>query len=181
MKIDYLLFIFSILLFLSCQKSKDKKEWESTVVSTVNKWHNKEMSLPDSLSMIDFQNDTTMFLLSNLKKKYRFVVYIDAECSVCLMHFRFWEQFVSEVKKNNCDYLFYVCKRFTKNAVIRNTGFTLPYIIDDETLFISENELWDKRFQCALLNDRNEVVIIGDPTLNVKLKEYYINTLRGNE
>jgi hypothetical protein len=37
--------------------------------------------------------------------------------------------------------------------------------------------LWDKRFQTALLNEKNEVVLIGDPTVNEKLKDLYMDVL----
>lgn len=175
MKLLFLVAILFTLTIFSCVDSKDKKVWNQTVVSMVNKWHNKKIYIPDSLPMIRELSDSTIFSLSNLKCKYKLVTFIDAECSVCLLHFKFWEKFVQRVEKEHfkCDFIFLVCKRFVDGNTIRNTGFTQPYIIDDETFFISENELWDKRFQCVLLNENNQVIVIGDPTLNPKLEDYY--------
>lgn len=175
MKLSYVIALIFVIINSSCIGNKDKKSWNKTVVSMVNKWHDKKIYLPDSLPMIEASNDSSIFLLSNLKNKYKLVTFINAECSVCLIHFKFWEEFVREIGHDNimCDFVFLVSKKFVNGEVIRNTGFTQPYVIDDETLFISENELWDKRFQCVLLNENNQVIIIGDPTLNPKLKDYY--------
>lgn len=175
MKLSFLITVFFVLVHYSCIDNKDKKVWDQTVVSMVSKWYDKKIYLPDSLPMINASNDTSIFLLSNIKNEYKLVTFINAECSVCLIHFKFWEKFVQKIKNENlqCDFIFFVSKRFVEGKVIRDTDFTQPYVIDDETLFISENELWDKRFQCVLLNENNQVVIIGDPTLNAKLADYY--------
>lgn len=168
-----------VFLFVSCNVPKKDATWDKKVENTVSQWIHKKMYLPDSLEIVEDTTIVGKFYLKSLKSHRRLVVYIDAGCGVCLLHFEFWQKFINEAmkKKVNCDYLLYVKIDDLDTDLVRKMKFTYPFLIDNESLFVDKNELWDKRFQCALLNDKNEVILVGDPTLNPQLRELYMNVL----
>ena len=48
---------------------------------------------------------------------------------------------------------------------------------DQEQIFISKNELHDPRFQTVLVDTNNQILLIGDPLLNPKLRRLYMETI----
>lgn len=175
--------IFSLLLslfFFSCNFSATKnKEWKENVESTINNWKGKSIILPDSLIIIDKENSIQRMYLEEFQSKFKIVTFIDADCSVCLNNFSYWNTFINESnsKKYDCDFLIFVNINKSQWMNIRTLKFAHSFIIDSACQFVEKNQLWDKRFQTTLINDKNEVIIIGDPTVNKELGELYKNVL----
>jgi hypothetical protein len=138
-------------------------EWKETTLQMVEKWNGKKMVL---------------FNEPVAKAPIKVVTYIDATCSACLINFGFWQKFIDEVSKNklNCDFIIYVT--VDDESAIASLGFTYPFIPDNEQQFVYGNEIWDKRFQSALLDRNNKVILIGDPTMNVELGKLYMSAIK---
>lgn len=178
-----LILIFLLLIFYSCNfKSKEQKDWEEYTQKEVTKWIGKEMYIPDNILMGNIYSIDT-FHVSKMKKGKKIVTYIDVGCSACLINFSFWNKFVeeSENKGINCDYLIYINTGKESLEPINELGFHHPVLLDTGLLFINKNNIRDKRFQTALLNENNEVILIGDPSVNEKLRELYMNVLKKHD
>ena len=173
-------FLFiALLLFFSCQtKSKERQEWEKYAEAEILKRIGKPLYMPDSILVAkDGLIDT--LCLSNLTPRQKLVTYIDVGCNACLVNLGFWKFFFEEIKTKNidCDFLIFINGGVNSIQSIRDLGFHYPVLLDTATLYISKNDCWDKRFQTALLNNNNEVVIIGDLSVNEKLKDLYIEAM----
>lgn len=167
------------LVLSSCHfKTQEQKDWEKYAENEVSGRIGKELYLPDSL-LLAGENGIIPFYISDIRVKERIVTYIDITCSACLNNFSFWDKFIKETKTKNitCEYLIYINGGESCLKAIRQLTFYHPVLLDSCSVFIERNSLWDKRFQTALLNERNEVVLIGDPTVNEKLKDLYMDVL----
>jgi hypothetical protein len=172
--------IFIILFFFNAcmPKTKEQKEWEKYAEEEIIKRIGKSIYIPDSI-LYAHENLIDTLYLSDLKAGRKIATYIDIGCSACLNNFGFWNKFIEESKSKNihCDYLIYINGNKQTVHPIRQLGFHHPLLLDTNSVFIQKNSLWDKRFQTALLNEKNEVIIIGDPTVNEKLKDLYMDAL----
>ena len=172
--------IVSLLISFSCSNGNHNITWEQEVDSTVKYWNGRHMILPDSIESL--VNKLKFPTSSNENvNSLKVVSYIDGNCGTCLLNLQFWEGFIHEVllKTSNCEFLIFVNaedKNDFASAAIKY-GFTYPWLFDKESSFIKMNKIWDKRFQTALLNSKNEVILIGDPTNNIKLAELYMDTI----
>ena len=167
------------IISCSCQfKSQEQKNWENYAKNEVSSRIGKKMNLPDSI-LIAEDGFINTFYLEQIKSKRKIVTYIDISCSACLNNFSFWSQFIEKSDKQNidCEYLIFINGKINSLNAIRRLGFDYPVLFDSTSIFIEMNQLWDKRFQTALLNERNEVILIGDPTVNEKLKDLYMDVL----
>jgi hypothetical protein len=163
----------------SCRfKTQEQKEWEKYAENEISSRIGEKLYLPDSC-LIAGENGIMPFYLSGIRAKKRIVTYIDISCSACLNNFSFWDKFIKEagIKNITCEYLIYINGGESCLEAIRQLTFYHPVLLDSSSVFIEKNSLWDKRFQTALLNERNEVVLIGDPTVNEKLKDLYMDVL----
>lgn len=183
MKYYFFTISFICLLLHSCTlKSDENKEWEDYAKNEVLNWIGKEVYIPDSM-LVMMGDSSEVFYLSKIDAKKRIVTYIDISCEACLNNFSFWNKFIHESEQKNieCQYLIHINGNQKSLPAIRKLGFHHPVLLDSNSIFIEKNDLWDKRFQTALLNEKNEVVLIGDPTVNERLKELYMNVLLSDE
>jgi hypothetical protein len=177
MKSNLSLIILFFLFSSCCFKSKEQKNWEKYAEKEITKWIGKEMYLPDSILSGNINSIDTFYVY---RKNKKIVTYIDVGCSACLINFSFWNKFIEEAqnKKIDCDYLVYINTGRESLAAIAKLGFHHPVLLDTCRLFIKKNSIHDKRFQTALLNEKNEVLLIGDPSVNEKLRELYMIALK---
>jgi hypothetical protein len=165
--------IMTWIILGSCQfKSQEQKVWEEYAKNELLSRIGKIIYLPDSILIVE-ESVISTFDLNQRKSKRKLVTYIDISCSACLSNFSFWNQFMkeSDEQKIECEYLIFINGKINSLNAIRKLGFDYPVLLDSNSIFIEMNQLWDKRFQTALLNERNEVILMGDPTVNEKLKD----------
>lgn len=177
------IFLISILFTFSCvEKSKIPNTWyQNASKLIVDKWIGKEMTLPNNLGLINS--------LSNNKKTsdifnvpYKIVVHIDGNCSVCINSILFWQKFSSKLKSHriSCEIILFIEVDYKDGfkETIDKLNVNLPCLYDKEAKFKSANDLYDPRFEAALLDKDNKVIIIGNPVLNETLGDLYFDTLK---
>jgi hypothetical protein len=108
----------------------------------------------------------------------KIVTYIDGSCEVCVSSLIHWQKFIKEMnrKKMKCDFLFYIYadnKNDFQNDIYKKLNISTPWIFDDKMKFIGDNNLGDTRFQTALLNPKDQVLMIGNIMLRPQLEQLY--------
>ncbi len=140
-----------------------KKTYEKTS-KVINEWVGKKLHLPDTLN---FGSGRDFHLT--------IATFIDGNCSVCIDDLDKWKTFIHNIK--NVNYTFYVNALDYDgllNYVKEEVNFPLPLINDVNNAFYVKNRLSsNKMFQTFLLNENDEVLIVGNPLYSEKLAELY--------
>lgn len=168
-------------LFSSCKESEKDK-----IARLVTEWDGKEILFP-SHSIFTIQGkDTVDFSFADAD--YKIVMYVDSVgCTSCKLQLPRWKDFQQEVdsfKKGSVPFLFYFHPKEMKELryITRRDAFNYPVCFDVNDEFNNLNHFPGKMtFQTFLLNKENKVVAMGNPVHNPKVKELYLQVLRGDE
>jgi len=182
-KIIFLLSII-LILFVSClNKSRDKhKQWKIIAEKTVEQFSGKKMYFADTLTRISYNTLDSALVHKGIKPVLKVVVFIDGTCGACLINLNFWQSFITNVYQKRNDCFFYVCVNWqnemngTSNPLL-DCGFTYSWYLDKNCSLFRSYEIYDKRLQAVLLDQKNEVLLIGEPSLNSQLGELYLSTI----
>lgn len=70
-------------------------------------------------------------------------------------------------------------KRKEIEIILRNEGFDLPVVVDEENKLDKLNNFSDnENFHYFLLDEKNRVKIVGNPIYNTKIKELYFSEIQ---
>lgn len=167
------------LTLASCSNNKIKNDYKNLVGSEIN--------IPyDSFDVVNYG------LINNQEhKEWTFVSYVDSvECTPCHMsHVNQWEHVQELFKKAgyNLRVVLIYCppKQMVENIKknYRQSGCSYVIYLDPMRRFLSCNPHIpeNSKMHTMLLDSTGHVVIIGDPTLNIKVKELlhtYINSIK---
>lgn len=164
----------SFFLFSSCvsrqQKhmaSEQEEEWKRYSALFIENHLNRKVIYPA---------DITSFLRDcDAKTSAKILVCVDLDCGACLMKFSFWTKFLSSLESEYGIYIpviFYV----TGNGELEkrvNKYWHYSWVYDSKGEFIEKNQLYDDRFQAILVDDQDNIKLIGNPMHNEKLAELY--------
>ena len=172
--------IMCIWMLASCEESR-----EEAMLRLVNEWNGKEIKFP-SRSVFTIQGkDTVDFEFGNAD--YKVVTYIDSVgCTSCKLQLPRWKKLVAEVDSltdGRVPFLFYFHPKDMKELryLTRRDDFTYPVCFDEKDELNRLNQFpTDMTFQTFLLDKDNKVVAMGNPVLNPKVKELYLNLVTGS-
>ena len=172
--IGIFLIIFSAILIKRCS---EKKHNNSIISNEVLSWIGKELYIPKDSSLI----------INKLyeKKNLTIISFIDGNCSICINDLIAWKAFIEEMKAlNNIDYIFIVntidYDGFS-NYVKKEINFPFTLVNDENNSFVERNKLSSiKFFQTFLIDDKNVIILCGNPIYNQKLKQLYKTEIQKN-
>lgn len=177
---------FCLLAFLlslnSCGESRKER-----IVRLLREWDGKEIFFPPHSIFTIQGNDTVDFEVSG--SQYKVVTYLDSiGCTGCQLQLAHWQKFMSEVDSvsgiNHVSFLFYLHPKDIEEVgyITRRDNFTHPICLDEKDDFNRYNHLpVEKDFHTFLLNSENQVVAIGNPVNNPKVKKLYFRVLTGGD
>jgi hypothetical protein len=174
--------LLSIVLFSSCATKSHDAYWNQIAENAVEDFIGKTMNITDSLSRISFNTLDSVLLFTEVQPVLKMVTYIDGTCGACLISLNFWQSFMAKVYQKRKDCVFYILVNWpdeineASNPLLEYK-FTYSWYIDKYCSFFSNYEIYDKRLQAVLLNQQNEVLLIGEPSLNPRLGEFYLSTI----
>jgi hypothetical protein len=174
--------ILFIILFSSCSTKSRDAQWNQIAKNAVDSFIGKTMYITDSLSRISFNTLDSAWMFSDIQPVLKVIVYIDGTCGACLINLNFWQSFMTKVYQKRKDCFFYILVNWpdeineTSNPLLAYK-FTYSWYIDKYCSFFSNYDIYDKRLQAVLLNQHNEVLLIGEPSLNPQLGEFYLSTI----
>ena len=176
--------IFYFLLILSCFCSSCQESKEEAMSRLVKDWKGKEVKFP-SRSVFTIQGkDTVDFEFANAD--YKVITYIDSVgCASCKLQLPRWKALMAEVDSltdTNIPFLFYFHPKDMKDLsyLIRRDNFTYPVCFDKEDELNQLNRFpSEMALQTFLLDKDNRVVALGNPVLNPRIKDLYLEVIMG--
>lgn len=164
------------LLLTSCHKDM------SSVEKMMRTWVGCKLMLPNG-PFLNIEGDT--FPNYPDKSLYKIVCYIDsAGCTGCRLSVSQWKSLIETINRKGLDasVLLYISPKDERDvwgSLISN-GFTYPVCVDVTDRFGQLNKLPEQDvYRTFLLNGEDEIVAIGNPAHNEKVKELYLDILGG--
>ena len=175
----YLLALVGIvsISFSSCKKNKRFDE----AAKIVNEWVGKEIFFPENLPCYVMGKDTLPGLCNEIfQKEFKILLYVDsAGCFDCRLKLFEWKQLIEEAESlfpEKVGFLFYFQPKNAQDLSnkFRRDRFTYPVFLDISSE-VNRLNLFPQamEYQCFLLDNKNQVLALGNPVLNSKIWELY--------
>ena len=164
---------------VSCSKSEKER-----LSRLVQEWEGKEILFPAHSTFTIQGKDTVDFDFKGAA--YTIVTYIDSVgCTSCKLQLHRWKELVKEVDSltnGDVPFLFYFHPKDIKELryLTRRDAFAYPVCFDEKDDFNRLNRFpSEMMFQTFLLDKENRVIALGNPIQNPKVKELYLNLIKG--
>lgn len=163
-----------IVLVITTSSCSGRIDKEKEVLSSLL---GREIVIPDGLEC-RIQNTPIDYDMS--EADYKIITYIDsAGCVPCRMKLSFWNDIIDEFRSLDgieVGFLMILNTRQLEEMteVLVNDKFLHPVCFDSESLFENANSLPSRdSYHTFLLNADNEIVAVGNPSSNPKVKDIY--------
>lgn len=174
-------FIMVFILFSLFSCGNQKKEDVAALLKT---WSGKEILFPANPVFTVQGKDTIDFPMLG---KYKILTYVDSiGCISCKLQLGKWKTFMEEVDSvgmNSARFLFFFTPEKRRDLLItlKSERFTYPICIDRENRLNELNNFptSDMNFHTFLLDRDNKVIAIGNPIHNPKVRELYLQIIKG--
>lgn len=170
--------ILVLIFFLGFSCKESKKESISHLVA---EWMGKKIAYPNDITFTLWGKDTIMD-----HTPYTILTYADSiGCISCKLQLINWLTFITELKekvpnKVKIHFIFHPKESKEIVSLLKRNKFDYPVCIDANDSFRKLNHLSSiMMFQTFLLNEDNEVIAIGNPIYNPKVKELYMDVING--
>ncbi|MDE6240555.1 MAG: DUF1573 domain-containing protein [Muribaculaceae bacterium] len=167
------LLVSAATLFIS--SCNDKRAAHTNIIA---EWVGREIVMPDDL-VYQIQGDTIDLDLS--RPDFKIVSYIDSTgCTSCRMKLTMWSELINEIKSLpdvDVEVIMIINTDTPKEItyLLQRDNYLNPVAIDRNNLFDRLNELPPRlEHHTFLLDAENKVVAIGNPVLNPKIKDLYL-------
>jgi hypothetical protein len=175
-----MLSLLAFILLSSCE-DKDRKN----LVSLIKEWDSREVLFPTRPTFTIMGTDTVTL---DVYESYSILSYIDSiGCMRCKLYLEEWRAFIAAVDTISpirIPFFFFIHPRNMDEAtfILQREHFLHPVCIDiQDSLNILNRFPADERFHTFLLDKDNKVLAIGNPVLNPKIRELYLNIIQGND
>lgn len=149
-----------------------------TSIETINEWYGREMFLPNISSVCVCDNNVEN--LTCAKTDFTLLCYLDTlGCESCKLNLYDWNKYIKEIdstSRHSVRFLFYFNTKHKNriSAILKREKFCHPICWDDNDSLNKLNNLPKEfEYQTFLLDKKNKVVAIGNPTINPKVKKIY--------
>ncbi|MBB2950157.1 MULTISPECIES: hypothetical protein [Sphingobacterium] len=178
-----LIFAIACLTFYSCgNRSAKQKKWENKVENTLKEHLDKTFYYPTDAPYFEHVKTED----SDTIPKHRIFAYIDGTCSQCVKELDFWEKFSDDLRSISPDdkslniFIFSPDPADFDKETISKLKFKLNWKADTARFIPVRNNIWDKRFQVLLVDQKDRIKVIGNPVLNPELRNYYLEYIKNN-
>ena len=166
----------SIYVCCSCHKSKNEE-----LRDILKEWSGKAVKLPTNATFVSIMDTINVDFD---KYKFKIITFTDADgCIGCQLKLKEWIDFNHDIIKmtnGNVLPLKFITPRRRNEALfeLKSTGYDYPVCIDIDGEFAKINNFpHENIFKCLLLDEQNQIVLLGDPLSNSKIKDLYIHTI----
>jgi len=179
-----LISVLSIFCAVSSCINNNQNNTKNQFKEKVKAYIGKKIILPkDSLIHLK-DNNVLPIEESNLySNEMKIVTCINANCHICVYNLDKWKQeLIKKINSKNLNYIFYLYTDnydlFKKSLYYKISG-DYPLLIDTTNAFVSDNNLpkMDKRFHTFLINKNNEIILVGNPLQNIRIKNLYFEEI----
>lgn len=176
MKVKIIVYCVLALILLSCSGSRDNST-EKLIVE----WEGKEIIFPEKTQFALYGKDFAFDTIPDAE--FKIITYVDSiGCASCKLRLPSWIDFIAQLDtmKLNVPILFFLHPFNSRElkAILRRDNFNYPVCMDTKDELNKLNHFpQDFHFQTFLLNRNNEVLAIGNPVHNYRIKELYLKIL----
>jgi len=170
-----------VILGNGCKENNQKNE----ITKIVQEWKDKEIIFPTNLIFTKHGRDTMDYEIP--LSTYKILMYVDSVgCTSCKLQLHKWKEFIDEVDSltsGTVPVLFFFHPKDLREIsyLLRRDGIDIPVCIDTNDYLNAANNFPSlQEFQTFLLNDKNQVLYIGNPVQNVRIKEMYLKEISNN-
>lgn len=142
--------------------------------------------IPAEVDVSHYLSDTVDYAYNDRSAKI--LVYVDsAGCTSCKIQLELWKDFMEQVRLAGVKgipflFVFQTNEEEEIEDLLRTNYFSDPVCFDREDQWNLLNRFpEDDRFHTFLLDENNKVVLLGDPTRSILLKDMYLKQLTGND
>jgi len=177
-----IIILFALLFLFSCSASNT--DWsEMTTKDIIKSLSGQKVNIPIDLLIVN-EDELVVFDSLNLyESKLKIFSLISGDCEKCINNINLWKKIEQELNPRRNVKIYFVILTTDPEFFIErylpmiNTSSSI--LIDKEYNFLKINNFPPyNRFQTFLLNDNNEIVLIGDPFYNEKSLKLYVNTIK---
>ena len=173
------LLVLGMILLLSCGQSR-----RGNVSALLKDWLGREVFFPKEAVFTIQATDTVAVDLN--KFAYKIVNYVDTTgCTTCRLQLSMWDDFwteISSVTPDKTALLFFLCPKDLRELkyALKYDNFKHPVCVDLNDNFNQINKFpANSAFHTFLLNEKNQIVAMGNPINNLKVRSLYLKIIRG--
>ena len=172
--------VCSLLVVFLCACDNNKK----SIASMLSEWQGKEIVF-QRRPIFTQGKDTVDYLKQT---KYKILVYTDSiGCVGCKLRLEDWRRFMAHIKtvtNEPVQFLFFFSKLSPEkvNNILEDYQFEMPVCVDTrDSIGILNDFPEDFRYQTFLLDDKNKVLIVGNPIYNPKIGQLISDILESQD
>lgn len=173
----YSFFIIMLCCAIACNSKTD----DPSVV--VKKWKGKKISFPSGIPCNRLGENIPC---EQTTAKYKVLLYTDSiACVSCNLRIDEWKKLIAEAKDTSpglLSFLFYFNPKKGEDLanLFKKENFREQVFMDKEDLLNRQNRFPGQMpYQCFLLNSNDEIVLVGNPTLNSNIRKLYTDLIHG--
>ena len=173
-----IILIIVCYIFTSCQ---DKQRQE--IARLVQEWQGKEIVFPSHLVFTRYAKDTIWHDWQQADLKV--FVYVDSVgCTNCKLQLHKWRDFISyidSISGHSIPFIFVFQPKNIKELqfILKRDRFDYPVFVDYSNKFDQLNKFRSELMsQTFLLNRENQVEVIGNPILNLSIRDLYVEQIK---
>lgn len=174
MRVVVNILIFSIFCLLSCGKSGKQK-----VEASFDKLWKKEFIIPNLNDAVYLGRDTIINRMDY--KANKIVIYYDStDCTSCeVSELWRWKAMIKDFNSHDVSFVFILAPSKKHEDEVRDYLYLYPLpfpVFIDASYVVSQSNsqlLSEKYFNVFMLNEDNEVILIGNPIKNNELYKLY--------
>lgn len=164
--------LFVLLCSVSCSNRMNQKQ-------IVRKYYRKELKLNAPIRLV--YNDTMIYENGHNNKK-RIVIHIDSkQCQQCMINsFNMINEYVASLNSENINAIMICVVSKPETEIIKSIDEIQlqPNIIilcDETNSYLKQNKLehYNTNYHSFLLDEKNRIVIVGDPLHNYSIRALY--------
>ena len=172
-----LCYIFLAIFCVSCYESKEKH-----IIKLVSEWEGRQIIFPEDVAYTLYGKDTISMYEHD--SCYKILTYIDSTgCVGCRLNLDRWLLFAEQIDtlfEGNVSLRFFIHPKDDNllKSYFQRDCFNLPVCFDYEDEINTLNHFPEEiMFQTFLLDTEDRVVAMGNPVLNNRVRELYIQIL----
>jgi hypothetical protein len=171
--------ILALAMLFGC-KETDKER----LARLVTEWQGKKVRFPTNPVFTVLATDTVEYRISS--SRHKVLIYVDSlGCTSCKLQLGRWKQLISytdSVTDGTVPFVFFFHAKDYREIryLLKRDDFDYPVCLDVEDSLNKLNQFpQEMTFQTFLLNEKNEVQVIGNPIHNLAVKELYLKQITG--
>jgi len=154
-----------------------------TTKDIVKSLSDQKVNIPADLLIVNDKELGSFDSIDLSESKLKIFSLISGDCEKCISNINLWDEIIQEInsQKNVKIYLVILTTdpEFFIERYLPEINTLSSILIDKDYNFLKINDFPPyKRFQTFLLNDNDEIILVGDPFYNDKSMKLYINTIR---